>query len=71
MINLGRFLENSRTMTLEEYKQQVEDYLTNKLGRSTMVASSLMKEYETVFQAYLEDGYTPDMMATGMDRNLL
>ena len=62
---------SKQKMTLEEYKQQVEDYLTNKLGVSTTVVRNLMKEYETVFQAYLDDGYTPDMMATGMDRNLL
>ena len=51
------------SMTLEDYKQQVYDYLTTKLGRTTQQARNLMKGYENLFQGYLDDGWTVPMMA--------
>lgn len=59
---------SEQKMTLEEYKQQVEDYLTNKLGVSTTVVNNWMKEYETEFQWYLDDGLPVAAMATVMQR---
>ena len=53
-------------MTLEDYKQQVYDYLTTKLGRTTQQARNLMKGYENLFQGYLDDGWTVPMMATAV-----
>ena len=53
-------------MTLEDYKQQVYDYLTTKLGRTTQQARSLMKDYDNSFQGYLDDGRTIPMMATAI-----
>lgn len=53
-------------MTLEDYKQQVYDYLTTKLKVSTTVAKNRMKEYENLFQWYLDDGWTVPMMATAV-----
>ena len=40
-------------MTLEEYKQQVYDYLTTKLKVSTTVAKNRMKSYDD----FLEEKY--------------
>ena len=54
------------SMTLEDYKQQVYDYLTTKLGRTTQQARNLMKGYENLFQGYLDDGWTVPMMATAV-----
>ena len=53
-------------MTLEDYKQQVYEYLTTKLGRTTQQARNLMKGYENLFQGYLDDGWTVPMMATAV-----
>lgn len=53
-------------MTLEDYKQQVYDYLTTKLGRTTQQARNLMKGYENLFQGYFDDGWTVPMMATAV-----
>ena len=52
--------------TLEDYKQQVYDYLTTKLGRTTQQARNLTKGYENLFQGYLDDGWTVPMMATAV-----
>ena len=57
---------NQHQMTLEDYKQQVYDYLTTKLGRTTQQARNLMKGYENLFQGYLDDGWTVPMMATAV-----
>ena len=54
------------SMTLEDYKQQVYDYLTTKLGRTSQQAKNLMKGYENLFQGYLDDGWTVPMMATAV-----
>ena len=54
------------SMTLEDYKQQVYDYLTTKLGHTTQQARNLMKDYENLFQWYLDDGWTVPMMATAV-----
>ena len=54
------------SMTLEDFKQQVYDYLMTKLGRTTQQARNLMKGYENLFQGYLDDGWTVPMMATAV-----
>jgi hypothetical protein len=61
-----RDLIEIQKMTLEDYKQQVYDYLTTKLGRTTQQARNLMKGYENLFQGYLDDGWTVPMMATAV-----
>ena len=61
-----RDLIEIQQMTLEEYKQQVYDYLTTKLGRTTQQARNLTKGYENLFQGYLDDGWTVPMMATAV-----
>ena len=61
-----RDLIEIQKMTLEGYKQQVYDYLTTKLGRTTHQARNLMKGYENLFQGYLDDGWTVPMMATAV-----
>ena len=61
-----RDLIEIQQMTLEDYKQQVYDYLTTKLGRTTQQARNLMKGYENLFQGYLDDGWTVPMMATAV-----
>ena len=54
------------SMTLEDYKQQVYDYLTTRLGRTTQQARNLMKGYENLFQGFLDDDWTVPMMATAV-----
>ena len=53
-------------LRLNMNQQQVYDYLTTKLGRTTQQARNLMKGYENLFQGYLDDGWTVPMMATAV-----
>ena len=66
MKHLAAIADEYCSMTLEDYKQQVYDYLTTKLGRTTQQARNLMKGYENLFQGYLDDGWTVPMMATAV-----
>lgn len=52
--------------TLETYKKSVYDYLIQKLGASEMVAQSLMKGYEELFDEYWEAKLPVSGAATGM-----
>ena len=54
------------SMTLEDYKQQVYDYLTTKLKVSTTLAKNRMKEYDDFLEVFLEEGWTVPMMATAV-----
>ena len=60
-------------MTLEDYKQQVYDYLTTKLKVSTTVAKNRMKEYddflEVFLEVFLEEKYPVSAAATAMMYN--
>ena len=53
-------------MTLEDYKQQVYDYLTTKLKVSTTVAKNRMKEYDDFLKEFLEEKYPVSAAATAM-----
>ena len=66
MKHLAAIADEYCSMTLEDYKQQVFDYLTKKLGRTTQQARNLMKGYENLFQGYMDDGWTVPMMATAV-----
>ena len=56
-------------MTLEDYKQQVYDYLTTKLGVSTTVAENRMKSYDDFLEMFLEEKYPVSAAATAMMYN--
>ena len=53
-------------LRLNMNQQQVYDYLTTTLGRTTQQARNLMNGYENLFQGYLDDGWTVPMMATAV-----
>ena len=53
------------SMTLEDYKQQVYDYLTTKLRVPTTVAENRMKSYDD----FLEEKYPVSAAATAMMYN--
>ena len=53
-------------MTLEDYKQQVYDYLTMKLGVSTTVAKNRMKSYDDFLEEFLEEKYPVSAAATAI-----
>ena len=57
------------SMTLEDYKQQVYDYLTTKLGVSTTVAKNRMKSYDDFLEEFLEEKYPVSAAATAMMYN--
>ena len=57
------------SMTLEDYKQQVYDYLTTKLKVSTTVAKNRMKEYDDFLEVFLEEKYPVSAAATAMMYN--
>ena len=57
------------SMTLEDYKQQVYDYLTTKLKVSTTVAKNRMKEYDDFLEVFLEEKYPVSAVATAMMYN--
>ena len=57
------------SMTLEDYKQQVYDYLTMKLGVSTTVAKNRMKSYDDFLEEFLEEKYPVSAAATAMMHN--
>lgn len=57
------------SMTLEDYKQQVYDYLTTKLKVSTTVAKNRMKEYDDFLEVLLEEKYPVSAAATAMMYN--
>ena len=54
------------SMTLEDYKQQVYDYLTTKLKVSTTLAKNRMKEYDDFLKEFLEEKYPVSAAATAM-----
>lgn len=58
-------------ISLEDYKKQVYDCLTQKLNCTIPVAERLMKEYEEDFKRFLEENLPPNAAATGMAMNLL
>lgn len=51
---------------LENYKEEVYNYLTQQLGVSTTVAKSRMKAYDKGFDEYLEDNWSVSAVATAM-----
>ena len=57
------------SMTLEDYKQQVYDYLTTKLRVSTTVAKNRMKEYDDFLEVFLGEKYPVSAAATAMMYN--
>ena len=57
------------SMTLEDYKQQVYDYLTTKLKVSTTLAKNRMKEYDDFLEVFLEEKYPVSAAATAMMYN--
>ena len=57
------------SMTLEDYKQQVYDYLTTKLGVSTTVVENRMKSYDDFLEVFLEEKYPVSAAATAMMYN--
>ena len=57
------------SMTLEDYKQQVYDYLTTKLKVSTTLAMNRMKEYDDFLEVFLEEKYPVSAAATAMMYN--
>ena len=57
------------SMTLEDYKQQVYDYLTTKLKVSTTVAKNRMNEYGDLLEVFLEEKYPVSAAATAMMYN--
>ena len=57
------------SMTLEDYKQQVYDYLTTKLKVSTTLAKNRMKEYDDFLKVFLEEKYPVSAAATAMMYN--
>ena len=57
------------SMILEDYKQQVYDYLTMKLKVSTTVAKNRMKEYDDFLEVFLEEKYPVSAAATAMMYN--
>lgn len=57
--------------TLENYKKQVEAFLTNELGFSTQVKDSLMTEYEVGFPRFLEMKLSVSATCAGMAQHLL
>ena len=54
------------SMTLEDYKQQVYDYLTTKLKVSTTLAKNRMKEYDDFLEVFLEEKYPVSAAATAI-----
>ena len=57
------------SMTLEDYEQQVYDYLTTKLKVSTTLAKNRMKEYDDFLEVFLEEKYPVSAAATAMMYN--
>ena len=57
------------SMTLEDYKQQVYDYLTTKLKVTTTLAKNRMKEYDDFLEVFLEEKYPVSAAATAMMYN--
>ena len=57
------------SMTLEDYKQQVYDYLTTKLRVSTTVVENRMKSYDDFLEVFLEEKYPVSAAATAMMYN--
>lgn len=57
------------SMTLEDYKQQVYDYLTTKLKVSTTLAKNRMKEYDDFLEVFLEEKYPVSAAATAIMYN--
>ena len=57
------------SMTLEDYKQQVYDYLTTKLKVSTTVAKNRIKEYDDFLEVFFEEKYPVSAAATAMMYN--
>ena len=60
---------NQQQMTLEDYKQQVYDYLTTKLKVSTTVVKNRMKEYDDFLEVFWEEKYPVSAAATAMMYN--
>ena len=54
------------SMTLEDYKQQVYNYLTTKLGVSITVAENRMKSYDDFLEVFLEEKYPVPAAATAI-----
>ena len=61
-----RDLIEIQQMTLEDYKQQVYDYLTMKLGVSTTVAKNRMESYDDFLEEFLEEKYPVSAAATAI-----
>ena len=57
---------NQQHMILEDYKQQVYDYLTTKLGVSITVAENRMKSYDDFLEEFLEEKYPVSAAATAI-----
>lgn len=64
-------MEEKLNMTLEQYKENVFQCLTQKLNRTIPVAERLMRDYEEDFKGFLEENLPPTAAATGMAMNLL
>lgn len=56
---------------LENYKKQVEAFLTNESCFSTQAKDSLMKEYEEDFPGFLDMKLSVSATCAGMARHLL
>ena len=57
------------SMTLEDYKQQVYDYLTTKLKVSTTLAKNRMKSYDDFLEEFLEEKFPVSAAATAIMYN--
>ena len=68
-VNATYLTEVYCSMTLEDYKQQVYDYLTTKLKVSTTLAKNRMKEYDDFLEVFLEEKYPVSAAATVMRYN--
>lgn len=59
-------MKKQNSKELEEFKEEVYNYLTQQLGVSTTVAKNRMKAYDKGFDEYLEDNWSVSAVATAM-----
>ena len=69
--NLNSKADKKLEMSLEEYKNEVYKYLTEKLHFSVEVAENLMKKYDEDFQEFYSENLSVEAAGCGMAMNLL
>lgn len=59
-------MKKQNSKELEEFKEEVYNYLMQQLGASTKVGKNLMKAYDDILEIYWKDKLSVSAAATGM-----